>query len=340
MRRAMAALALVSFVLTASNAPAEPGPQHHGGFGSRPDSHAPIGVMGEHMHRKGEWMLSYRFAYMRMKGNRDGTRRLSKGDVLEDFMVTPTDMDMTMHVFGVMVAPADWFTGMVMLPWVQKSMDHQTGMGTRFTTTSNNIGDLKTMGLFRLFENETHHLHLNFGMSWPTGQIRVKDQTPAGRATLPFPMQIGSGTFDMIPGLTYVGHTDRLSWGAQILGTYRIGDNKSEYTVSDRVDFTSWVAYPWTSWLSTSGRIAVDWWSSYGGDEQRAPPPPTIPTARPDLRGGTAFQMLGGINLYVPLGPLGRHRFAIEAGGPVEQWLEGPQLETDWRVVVGWQKAF
>jgi hypothetical protein len=340
MRRFVAALALV-FVFAAIHAPtaiAEPPPTPS--FGSRPDSHAPIGVMAEHMHKAGEWMTSYRFAYMRMDGNRDGTRRLSNQEVLQDFMVTPTDMDMYVHMFGLMYAPTDWFTGMVMLPWIQKSMDHLTGMGQRFTTTSNNIGDLRTMGMFRLFENETQHLHLNFGMSWPTGQILVKDQTPAGRATLPFPMQIGSGTFDMLPGLTYTGHTDRISWGAQIMGTYRIGENKADYTVSDRVDFTSWLAVPWTRWLSTSGRVAVGWWSNYGGDQVRAPPPPTIPTARPDLRGGTAIDLLGGINLYVPLGPLGKHRFAIEAGGPVEQWLDGPQLETDWKVIVGWQKAF
>lgn len=335
MYRAIPVLALAGALAT--SAAAEP-PRIP--FSSRPDSHAPIGVMGDHMHHKGEWMLSYRFAYMRMKGNRDGTRRLSKQEVLEDFMVTPSDMDTTVHMFGLMAAPTDWFTGMVMMPWIQKSMDHQTRTGERFTTTSNNIGDVVTTGLFRLYEDETNHLHLNFGMSWPTGQIRVKDDTPAGRATLPFPMQIGSGTFDMLPGLTYTGHTDRFSWGSQILGTYRIGENASDYTVSDRVDFTSWVAFPWTSWISTSARVAVNWWSNYGGDERRPPPPPTIPTARPDLRGGTAVALLGGINLYLPLGPLGRHRFAIEAGGPVEQWLDGPQLETDWRVVVGWQKAF
>ncbi|MEL7333685.1 MAG: hypothetical protein AAFN12_15670 [Cyanobacteria bacterium J06560_2] len=30
---------------------------------SRPDSHAPIGVMGDHTHEKGEFMLSYRYMY-------------------------------------------------------------------------------------------------------------------------------------------------------------------------------------------------------------------------------------------------------------------------------------
>ena len=106
------------------------------------------------------------------------------------------------------------------------------------------------------------------------------------------------------------------------------------------MDFTAWAAYPWTRWLSTSVRASLNWWSSYGGDEPLPPPPGFVPTADPSLRGGTQVELLGGLNFYVPLGPLGKHRFALEFGGPVEQWLQGPQLETDWRIVLGWQKAF
>ena len=35
---------------------------------SRPGSHAPIGVMGEHGHKAGEMMLAYRFMAMDMRG--------------------------------------------------------------------------------------------------------------------------------------------------------------------------------------------------------------------------------------------------------------------------------
>ncbi len=44
-----------------------------GGAPVRADGHAPIGVMGDHMHHKGEWMLSYRYMHMDMEGNRIGT---------------------------------------------------------------------------------------------------------------------------------------------------------------------------------------------------------------------------------------------------------------------------
>ena len=35
---------------------------------SRPDGHAPISVMGDHMHEMGEWMVSYRYMTMDMNG--------------------------------------------------------------------------------------------------------------------------------------------------------------------------------------------------------------------------------------------------------------------------------
>lgn len=314
-------------------------------FASRPDSHAPIGVMGDHMHAAGEWMASYRFMLMKMDTNRDGTDSLSLQDVFDrGYTAAPTDMNMEMHMFGLMYAPTDWVTLMAMLPYVRLSMDHfaNTPMGLRpFTTKADGIGDFKLGSMWRLWENETHHFHVNFAVGFPTGSVTKKDDTPPGRIILPFPMQIGSGTFDLVPGLTYMGHTDRFSWGSQLLGTVRLADNHRDWAASDKVDFTAWAAYPWTRWLSTSVRFGVHWWSDYRGDESAPPPPGFIPTADPKLRGGTNIDILGGLNFYVPLGKfLGKHRFAIEGGAPVYQDLDGPQLETDYRVIVGWQKAF
>ena len=68
----------------------------------RPDGHAPIGVMGDHTHGKGEFMASYRFMRMGMKGNRTGTEAESTEDVLADYMISPTEMVMSMHMLGLM----------------------------------------------------------------------------------------------------------------------------------------------------------------------------------------------------------------------------------------------
>ena len=40
---------------------------------TRAITHAPIGVMGDHMHKQGEMMISYRMMNMEMSGNIQGT---------------------------------------------------------------------------------------------------------------------------------------------------------------------------------------------------------------------------------------------------------------------------
>ena len=34
------------------------------------------------------------------------------------------------------------------------------------------------------------------------------------------------------------------------------------------------------------------------------------------------------------------HRVAIEVGAPVDEWLDGPQLSSEWMATVGWQLSF
>ena len=46
------------------------------------------------------------------------------------------------------------------------------------------------------------------------------------------------------------------------------------------------------------------------------------------------------MNFQLPSGPLHGVRFAIEAGLPTYQYLDGPGLETDWITTVGVQYAF
>ncbi|MGB0581855.1 MAG: transporter, partial [Limisphaerales bacterium] len=91
----------------------------HDWTGSRPDGHAPIGVMGDHYHGKNEWMFSYRYMFMAMDGNRNGNDQLTVAQTAAagPFGVVPLKMVMQMHMLGVMYAPSDHLTLMGMLPY-------------------------------------------------------------------------------------------------------------------------------------------------------------------------------------------------------------------------------
>jgi len=306
----------------------------------RPDGHAPIGVMGDHVHGKGEWMITYRYMFMSMDGNRDGTDNLSTDDVLEDFMVSPEDMTMQMHMIGAMYAPTEDLTLMAMVPFVIKEMDHLTRMGTRFTTNSSGLGDIKLSGLYQLFNQNRQTVHLNLGFSVPTGSIDERDDTPAGdNVILPYPMQIGSGTFDLRPGITYLGQTDNWSWGAQANAVLRLGENDRDYTVGNHYQLTGWAARTLSDQVSLSLRLDGETRENYDGADL-ALNPNLIPTADPDLRGGTRLDLGLGVNVYLPESFLPEGRIAAEFELPLYQSLDGPQLETDWQLTVGVQSAF
>ena len=330
-------LALCFSTLTANAA------DEHAGHHSSEHNHIgnePIGVMGAHAHSQGDWMFSYRFMRMDMDGNRDDSDRVSTSKVLKDYMIAPKSMTMDMHMVGAMYGVNDDVTVMLMVPYLDVEMDHVTRMGAKFTTRTHGIGDVKLSSLIRLQEWNGGQLNLNAGISIPTGSIDEKDDTPAGaNQHLPYPMQPGSGTYDLMPGLTYLGNNDSLSWGAQGVGTIRLSDNDNDYSLGDRFNLTTWIVRDWTSQFSSSLRVNGEWWGNIDGSDRKLSPmaPNMVPTADPDKRAGRRFDLLVGASFSPASGWFAGQRIAAEFGAPVYQNLDGPQLETDWTVTVGWQ---
>ncbi|MCP4376354.1 MAG: transporter [bacterium] len=307
-------------------------------------AYAPIGVMGGHTHGKGDLMLSYRRSFMQMQGNRNGSSRMNSSEVLQNFMVAPTKMSMEMDMFGIMYGLTDDITLMTMLPYTRMSMTHRNRMGARFSTNSEGLGDISVTGIWRikrwLSGPIKQELHVDGGVSFPTGSINQKDDTPAGPdRKLPYPMQLGSGTYDLLPALTYTGQCNRWSWGAQARATVRLGDNANSYTLGDRLMGTIWVGRKFTDWLSASVRLEGQTW----GDIDGADPdlmPTMVPTADPSRRGGTRTDVFFGLSVEGQEGLLRGHRLSVEFRLPVQQHLDGPQLEVDWGLVFGWQFSF
>lgn len=314
---------------------------HHSGHDhTRPDSHAPIGVMGDHLMREGEIMVSYRYMYMDMDGNRTGTDRV---DVpLPGYMVSPTSMTMGMHMLGGMYAPTDRLTLALMLPFTTLSMDHIRNMDSLpFTTESSGLGDIKLAAMVGLYARPGRDLIFNLAVSAPTGSIDERDDIPTmppSNAHLPYPMQPGSGTWDFIPGLTYVQLYDSWSWGAQGLYTLRTGTNDNGYTLGNRLTLSAWIAKKIIQSTSLSFRLNGLNWDNIDGEDSKLLPMPTVPTKDPNLRAGTRIDALVGINFVTP--QLKSLRLAAEAGVPVYQDLDGPQLETDLVFTLGAQFTF
>lgn len=362
---AKTALRIISIGLIFSVIISQPANAHdQASYGTRVDDHAPIGVMQDHIHGKGEFMISYRFMHMKMQHNRIGTNSVSPETIATTvsnrffgspmqpptLRVVPVSMTMQMHMLGAMYAPTDWLTLMLMGNYTINEMDHITfmgGMGTtrlgKFTTKSSGFGDTRLSAIVRLIETKNHKLYGNLGFSLPTGSIDETDDilTPMGarpRPRLPYPMQLGSGTFDLRPGVTYKGHDKKLSWGAQYMADIRLGKNDEHYALGDIHNLTAWTSYAWAPWISTSFRLQAEKKGKVDGIDPKIVAP--VQTANPDFQGGERIEALFGVNLLGREGHLEGHRLAIEGGLPIYQNLNGPQLESGWRLSIGYQKAF
>ena len=331
--------------------------------GTRADSHAPIGVMGDHVHSQGEWMLSYRFMAMDMQGNLSGSSRIAPDTIVTTvpnrffgapgqpptLRVVPLDMTMDMHMFGLMYAPGDRVTMMLMANYVEKDMNHVTymgGMGTtilgNFRTSTSGWGDTSLSALVSFINEDENKLHATIGLSFPTGSTDETGQilTPMNMqptVRLPYPMQLGSGTYDPILGLTWTGFGSRLAWGAQWRSVFRIDDNDEGYELGDEHRLTGWLSYLWSDTVSTSLRAEYFDRSNISGIDPMIMAP--VQTADPDRYAVTRTDIGVGINIAGQHG-LDGWRLALEYIVPVNQDVDGPQLETDAQLVLGLQKAW
>jgi hypothetical protein len=326
----------------------------------RPDSHAPAGVMYDHMHKAGEFMVGYRFMYSRQSGDTlRGTNSVSDLDLAAaGYEMKASSMNMYMNMLDIMYAPTDWLTLMVMPQWVSMDMTmqglpmppgdgdehghgmdmggHGKHMGSHSHATDG-IGDTLLSGLVRLYEDQINHAHVGITFSAPTGSVTQKGAD--GRYTH-YMMQLGSGTWDFVPSLTYTGHGDRWSWGGQLLGVVRLeSENEAGFRFGNVFQATGWGSYRLLDWMSGSLRMLylrqADIEGHYNGPHNHSSPP--------DLQanyGGDFLDIGFGINTVVLEGPLRGNRLSIEWLQPVYTDVNGYQLDRVGTLFANWSLAF
>ncbi|MHB1948632.1 MAG: transporter [Gammaproteobacteria bacterium] len=289
---------------------------------------------GSMIGKAGKWMIGYQYVLEQMTGNLVGTNHISNSKILESFFATPTDMTMQMHMFTAMYAPTDKLTLMTMLPYIRKDMNHLTVDDMRFAERTNGIGDIELGGVYLVYGTEDlrHRFLLNGSVGLPTGSI---DKTMNGMR-LEYPMQIGSGTYSLLPGITYLGQAFPWGWGADFNSTVRIGKNSNDYRLGNRYLLGTWCVRQLTNWVSLSaGARGEIWGNIHGADPQLDPM--DEPSKDPNLQGGKLLNALFGVNFHPHNWFFNGQKFSIQADVPVWQSLDGPQLKRSFAVHIAWQ---
>lgn len=307
----------------------------------RPDGHAPISVMADHVHHKGEFMFSYRYMTMDMRQLRQGTDDATNADAHAGYMVSPQDMVMNMHMLGAMYAPNDKITLMVMANYLENDMNLMMRNGMNFSTSSSGFGDVSVSALYSFFNKNRKAMHAQIGVNIPTGSIDAKDVTPMSMGNdmqLPYPMQLGTGSFGAKLGLTYLGQCDSFSWGHQLTGMVNINDNDQDYKFGNQYRFNNWIAAKAGDNLSVSVRLEGVLIDEIDGTSPLLNPM-MVTTADIANSGGTFVNSGFGLNYIINGGALKGLRFATEISTPLYQDLNGIQLKQNYNLMFGLQYA-
>ena len=366
-------LVLLSILATSSfSSWANPHQHHHtseqNGDGSIPASKTPIAIMGDHLHHQGGWMASYRYMTMKMQDLQTGTSSTNMADALQNYSMVPKEMTMNMHMLGLMYAPTDNLTMMVMASFIDQEMtslmnpmpmdggmnnmnmgmdsdmnsgmDAMSMMNTQVKMESDGLADVSISALMNAFNGDNYRSHFTLGVRLPAGDI---DQTRSGmmgeNVLMGYPMQIGTDTINILAGYTFVYESGQWQLGTQLNYETALNENDADYKPGDKIQWHNWASYGVTESFSISARMSYFDKGNYSGHDQRL----TLlmmPTADPKQRGVSQFDWAVGVTYGFKNGLLKNQQVSFEYSQPIEQDFEGMQLKTDRQATLGWQLSF
>ncbi|MDO8844312.1 DUF3570 domain-containing protein [Methylicorpusculum sp.] len=335
---------------------------HHG-------APVPAGIMFGHMMNKADdIMVGYRFMYSMQDGSMlHGSNKVNDQLLISNAckglsngcLYKPAEMNMQMHMLDLMYAPTDWLNLMVMPQIMSMDMTMSESLqaggddshgGTEHT--SSDIGDTVITALVKVADTGNHKVHLGIGMSAPTGSINAKlssgtlqnsgssTQVEPGTAVLQdYGMQLGSGTWDLKPSLTYTGQADEWGWGAQLSGVKRLEKNDHGYAYGDIFQATGWGSYTIFNWLSASVRGIYTWQDEIRG-ETNQPHDTTATVDYPANYGGKTWDIGLGLNAFIPAGQFAGHSVSVEWLQPVSTDANGFQLDRQGAISASWSFMF
>jgi hypothetical protein len=300
---------------------------------------SPSGVMISHVHQKNQWMVSYRYMNMNMGGMLVGSNSISDSELFnKNYSMSSNRMRMNMHMLMAMYGVTDKLTLMAMVNYNLISMNmtslspvmNMPGMdmsgNVNMTMKASGLGDVKINALYSLVNLRTHHLLVSGGLSIPTGSIRVSGDAnsmyPDHR--LPYDMQLGSGTWDILPVLNYIHQNDRISWSTQASAVIRTGYNSIGYKLGNEVTWNNWFAFQWNRHFSSSVRLETNVSGTIKAYD------PTFnyvyyePATNPKNYGGQHVNGYIGTNFFLP--SFLNSKIGVEYGIPIYQNLNGPQM--------------
>ncbi len=289
-----------------------------------------MSIMKGDVPRKGTWTLSYDYGYRELQGLRDGTSPVSNASVLTTYQNTPLWIHKQRHSLSVLYGTTEKLAFSASLPYVVQRMKIQDTAGLQSEFLSSGIGDLLFSANYALTQQPPHQLTVNLGLSVPTGSINQKSG---------YPMQLGSGSYDLVPTLTYIGDFDPWGWAIQASGKLPTKKNSNEYRLGNEWQGTVMVMRAWNEWFTNLLFITAEWNGRVHGSDPLMNTT-SVPTSDPAAQGGRKVTAHLDFNFFIDRETGSDHLLSIGFTSPIHQSLNGPQLKERWSGTASWSCMF
>ena len=304
------------------------------------------------------WHFGYHYRYAEFDVYLDGTDDVPISQVIFDgnpanrtnknFTVVPTMITQQAHVFSLGYDIDAVSSLYVVLPYILQDTDHISIVPgfESFNMHTEGIGDVVLSYTRELWQWQAHEVSINAGISFPTGSIDEKGDTPRGPGDqqLPYTMQLGSGTFDLPISAQYSGRKGKWSWGAEVSGKIRFGENSRDYRLGNQFGASAWGSTRVLSWLEPS--IKFDYRYSdriHGADQELLVPGPfpfPAAIANPRFYGGHKAFAIFGVRIDPSDGLFQNHAIELLYAEPIYQSLNGIQIQEDYHFNISWKWDF
>lgn len=333
----------------------------------------PLNILGGGIPETHEFRFKLSQMFMSMGPFRNGTTDVSTGSLLgipngtTSFAVAPSEMRMYMTMFGGAYSFTDDFALMVMSSYKRNDMDMEFNTplrrnmlgnnptrATGFTMQSSGLGDIKVLGKYRLWSDDTlaprHQLGVIGGLSLPSGNINKRftnsPLTGQNGTLLPYKMQMGSGTVDPMIGLSYQGSRDPVWYGFNAWWTGRLYDNEQGYQQGDEIKWDLFGMYQFHEKALVHLQLNGHWEDSYDGlpgatrnnnnGLVRNPMTGSLvfasPLFDPANYGFTKVNITAGMQFQ----PFPLHIIELSGSVPIHQDVNGPQLKEEYRLMLSY----
>jgi hypothetical protein len=325
----------------------------HADHGEHATHVAPASLMFVHSPlAQGAFMSGYRASHSRQHGTLlHGTSAAADANVVANGCTlngncrfAPAGMAMTMHMLDFMFGLNASTTLMLMPQYVTMDMELRELAGGPAAApgvhahgndghVSGALGDTLVGTLFSLHATAAHAVQASLAVSVPTGKtdLEYRRQFQADGGLMHYDMQTGSGTWDLLPTLTWTLTRGAWQHGAQISAIKRLGHrNNSGYRLGDELQLSGWTAHALSEHLSASLRAvwlrrgAID--GSFNAYNAAAGPMDFAAN-----HGGRFVDLGIGINVDIAGSQL-----AVEWLAPVYEDVNGFQLERRGTLSASW----